>query len=92
MLRTLEVKFQIMATKLTLSINEKTVERAKRISLKRGKSISSMVEEFLNSLTENEDNKESSVKKMSGILQNKIPVTLDWKKVKGDYLNKKHGL
>ena len=81
-----------MATKLTLSINEKTVERAKRISLKRGKSISSMVEEFLNSITENEDNKESSVKRMSGILQNKIPVTLDWKKVKREYLNKKNGL
>lgn len=81
-----------MATKLTLSINEKTVERAKRISLKSGKSISSMVEEFLNSITENEDNKESSVKRMSGVLQNKIPVTLDWKKVKREYLNKKHGL
>lgn len=81
-----------MATKLTLSINEKTVDRAKRISLKRGKSISSMVEEFLNSSTENEDNKESSVKRMSGILQNKIPVTLDWKKVKREYLNKKNGL
>jgi len=81
-----------MTTKLTLSINEKTVQRAKQISLKRGRSISSMVEEFLNSLTENDDNKESSVKKMSGILQNKIPADLNWKKVKAEYLNKKHGL
>lgn len=78
-----------MTTKLTLSINEKTVQRAKQISLKRGRSISSMVEEFLNSITENDDNQESSVKKMSGILQNKIPASLDWKKVKGEYLNKK---
>jgi hypothetical protein len=81
-----------MAVKLTLSINEKTVQRAKRISLKRGKSISSMVEEYLNSITEQDDKKESSVKKMSGILQNKIPATLDWKKSKEEYLNKKHVL
>jgi len=76
-----------MAVKLTLSINEETVKHAKRISLKRGKSISSMVEEYLNSITEQDDKKESSVKKMSGILQNKIPTTLDWKKSKEEYLN-----
>ncbi len=81
-----------MTVKLTLSINEKTVQRAKRISLKRGKSISSMVEEYLNTITEHDDQKESSVKKMSGSLQNTIPADLDWKKVKGEYLNKKHGL
>ena len=41
-----------MTTKLTLSINEETVQRAKRISRKRGKSISKMVEEFLDSINE----------------------------------------
>lgn len=39
-----------MTTKLTLSIKEETVERARRISRKRGKSISKMFEEYLNSI------------------------------------------
>ncbi len=43
-----------MTTKLTLSIKEETVQRAKRISKKRGKSISKMFEEYLDSIVEKE--------------------------------------
>jgi len=81
-----------MTRKLTLSINEKTVEKARRISRRRGKSISRMVEDYLNSITEKENHKESVVKKASGILKNKIPVDVDWKKTKTAYLKKKHGV
>lgn len=81
-----------MTRKLTLSINEKTVLKAKRISRRRGKSISKMVEEYLNSITEKEEQKESLVKKSSGVLESKIAANLDWKKTKADYLKKKYGI
>lgn len=44
-----------MTTKLTLSIKEETVERAKRISRKRGKSISKMFEEYFDNIIEKEN-------------------------------------
>jgi hypothetical protein len=54
-----------MATKLTLSIREETIQRAKRISRKRGKSISKMVEEYLDSIVE----KESEANPLEAILE-----------------------
>jgi hypothetical protein len=81
-----------MTRKLTLSINEQTVQKAKRISRKRGKSISKIVEEYLNSITEKEEQKESLVKKSSGVLKGKVSANLDWKKTKADYLKKKYGI
>ena len=44
-----------MTRKLTLSISEKTVQKAKRISRRRGKSISRMVEEYFNSIAERKE-------------------------------------
>ncbi len=58
-----------MTTKLTLSINEKTVQRAKRISRSRGKSISKMVEEFLDSISEKEEQKESPMERINKIME-----------------------
>jgi len=82
-----------MTRKLTLSINEKTVEKAKRISRMRGKSISKMVEEYLNSITEKEDQKESAVDKIKKIMKDRITnKNLDWKKVKEEHLSKKYGI
>ena len=81
-----------MTTKLTLSIEENTVEKAKILSLKRGKSISKMVEEYLNSITDKQENKESAVQKLSGVLKNKIPDNIELKKTKMGYLKKKYGL
>lgn len=81
-----------MTTKLTLSINKKTVERAKRISLRRGKSISKMVEEYLDTIAEKEEERESVVKKWSGVLKDKLPADAKWKKIKAQHLTQKHGL
>ena len=50
-----------MTTKLTLSIEKETIEKAKRLSSKRGKSISKIVEDYLNTITEKEDIKGSAV-------------------------------
>ncbi|HXL55223.1 MAG TPA: DUF6364 family protein [Chitinophagaceae bacterium] len=82
-----------MTTKLTLSINEKTIEKAKRISRKRGKSISKMVEEYLDSISEGEEKKESAVDKIRKIMKGKITAPqLDWKKVKEERISKKYGI
>ena len=81
-----------MTRKLTLSINENTIQKAKRISRRRGKSISRMVEEYLDSITEKETQKKSAVKESSGVLKGKIPASMDWKKTKAAYLKKKYGL
>lgn len=42
-----------MTTKLTLSIRPEMIEKAKRISRQKGKSISKMVDEFFERLHEN---------------------------------------
>lgn len=82
-----------MTRKLTLSISEKTVLKARRLSRRRGKSISRIVEEYLNSLAEKEDQQESAVDKIKKIMKGKITnKDLDWKKVKEEHLSKKYGL
>ncbi len=82
-----------MVTKLTLSINEETIERAKRISKKRGKSISKMVEEYFNSLPEKNETKETAVYKIKNILKGKnTKADIDWKEVKKEHLKDKYGL
>jgi hypothetical protein len=81
-----------MATKLTLSIDEKVIERAKKISLQKGKSISKLVEEYLDSLSKKNESKFSTVHKLSGILKDKIPGKANWKKEKASFLKKRYGL
>lgn len=86
-----------MNVKLTLSISEKTVERAKRISRRKGKSISKMVEEFLDSVAEKEAVKESPLDRIHKIMEKtrqkiKLPDNLDYKEMIAkwrheDYLN-----
>lgn len=82
-----------MTRKLTLSINEQTVEKARRLSRRRGKSISKMVEEYLNSISEKEGQQESAVDEIKKIMKGKITnKNLDWKKVKEEHLSKKYGI
>ena len=52
-----------MGTKLTLSINNLVIEEAKRYAKENGKSLSSIVEEYLKSLTQtnSSDNKNSDL-------------------------------
>lgn len=75
-----------MTTKLTLSINKKKVQRAKLISRKRGKSISKMVEEFLDSINEKEEQKESAIDQINKIMSKyegkiKLPSNVNYKEM-----------
>lgn len=44
-----------MTSKLTLSINKEVIEQAKKYSRKKNKSISAMVEEFLKTVSSNNE-------------------------------------
>lgn len=82
-----------MTTKLTLSISPETVERARRIARKKGKSISKMFEEYLNALPEKDVAEETAVDKIKNIMKEKIiNPHADWKKVKEEQLINKYGV
>lgn len=75
-----------MNVKLTLSINEKTIERAKRISRQKGKSISKMVEDYLDSINEKDSRKESRVDRILKIMEKskdkiRIPDNVNYKEM-----------
>jgi flagellar biosynthesis chaperone FliJ len=66
-----------MTTKLTLSINEEIVKKAKRISQIRGKSVSKIVEEYINSLPEKEPKKTASIRQISNKLKEGVSIPED---------------
>ncbi len=79
-----------MASKLTLNINSKTVEKAKITARKKGTSVSKMVEEFLESMIEKEE-KKHPIERIREIINSNITnQSLDWKKVKEEYIAKKY--
>lgn len=53
-----------MTTKLTLSMDEKVIDRAKRIARRRGKSLSKIVEEYFNSIPEKKYQEGSAVERI----------------------------
>ncbi len=80
-----------MTVKLTLSIEQETIQHAKLLSAKTGKSISKMVEEYFNTIEATTKNA-GAVKKISGLLKDKAPADMKWKDVKAAYLKEKYGL
>lgn len=68
-----------MTTKLTLSIDEEIVKKAKRISKNRGKSVSKIIQEYISSLPEKEPKKTASIREISIILKEGISIPEDVK-------------
>ena len=70
-----------MTTKLTISIDEEIVKKAKRISQLRGKSVSKLIEEYIGSLPEKEPKKTISIREISNMLKEgiTIPENIDYK-------------
>jgi len=82
-----------MATKLTLTIEEKVIDSAKKYAQKNGKSLSHLVENYLKSITKtaNENSGQvisSKVLKLMGVI--KLPKDFDYKKELGNALSKKY--
>lgn len=80
-----------MDSKLTLSLDTKVIERAKRYAQKKNISLSKLIESYLSKVTseEKEDPKISPlVKSLSGVI--KLPENFDSKKAYTDYLADKY--
>ena len=84
-----------MDSKLTLKLNENVIERAKKYASNKRLSLSRLIENYLDSLTqEKEDEKEDEfeispfVKSISS--GKSIPIDFDYKKEYVDYLDKKY--
>jgi len=71
-----------MTTKLTILVEEETIKKAKKYSAQTGQSLSKLIENYLNTVTESSDtpnNKFSPrVKRLMGSV--KLPKDFDWKK------------
>lgn len=82
-----------MTTKLTLTIEDKVINSAKKYAQKKGKSLSHLVENYLKSITVNpKENKEEpvspKVSKLMGVI--KLPGDFDYKTALGKALSKKY--
>jgi hypothetical protein len=77
-----------MDSKLTLKLNENVVRKAKNYALNRKISLSRLIENYLDSITEKQnDDFEISpfVKSISN--GNSLPENTDWKVLREDYTN-----
>ena len=82
-----------MTTKLTLTIEEKVIDSAKRYAQKKGQSLSHLVENYLKSITtETKESREESISpkvlKLMGVI--KLPKDFDYKTELGNALAKKY--
>ena len=82
-----------MTTKLTLTVEKEVIDRAKIYAKSSGRSLSEMVENYLNSITLHQQN--PSKKGISNKLHQivgavKIPKDFNEKNEMKDYLRKKH--
>lgn len=81
-----------MNKKLTLSLNDEIIERAKKYASDRRESLSEMVENYFRVITSNykkEENKYSpTVRELLGSI--KVPDDFDYEKAKYEYLKEKY--
>ncbi|MEQ8903706.1 DUF6364 family protein [Ekhidna sp.] len=89
-----------MTTKLTLTVDKDTIERAKKYAKEQGRSLSSIVENYLKLLSSKERNREefgdtSVVKSLLGSLKLPENISEDYKKeireAKGERAKRKWG-
>ena len=82
-----------MEAKLTLSMDERVIKKAKEFAKKNHTSLSQMIEDYFLKLTQKDRSLEkeeisAAVKNLSGVLQ--LPENFDYKKDRGDHLAKKY--
>lgn len=85
------MNFIRMTTKLTLSLDDKIIERAKRYSQKKGKSLSKVVEEYFRQLTDepSDKKKRTSILELKGI-GGKVPPDFNYRDARDEYLMEKY--
>ena len=78
-----------MTAKLTLSIDEEKVKKIKRISKKRGRSVSKLIEDYIDDLEKKDAHEKLDIMKIKGAF-GKTSKKFDWKKIKTEYLLEKY--
>lgn len=79
-----------MTTKLTLSIDSKVIESAKKYAEKKGISLSKLVEEYFGKITAPRiSTTKNSLMELKGIL-GPVPPDFDYKKAVRDHVYEKH--
>ena len=79
-----------MTTKLTLTVEKDVIERAKSYAKVSGRSLSELIEQYLDTLTQENSTQPISprLKKLIGVVT--LPKNFDEKKELQNYLEKKH--
>ena len=80
-----------MTTKLTLSIDKEKVKKIKYISKKRGRSVSKLVEDYIDNVDKQDQKEDLDITKIIGAF-GKVPKNFDADKIRWEYLKEKHGL
>lgn len=78
-----------MNTKLTLSVEETLISRAKRVAKKRGKSVSQMVSEYFTAL-ESDDHEKDDLAPLTASMLGIMAGEVDEKQEYGEYLEEKY--
>jgi len=80
-----------MATKLTLTLDEKVIKAAEKYSAEKGMDLSTMIEEYLKNFIPKERviEKGASIMELKGIL-GKVPEDFDYREERYKYLMEKH--
>ena len=80
-----------MTTKLTLTVEKTIIEKAKSYAKETGRSLSELIESYLESITkENWDDKQISPRLRKIVGSVKLPKNFDEEKELFNYLEKKH--
>ncbi len=79
-----------MTTKLTLSLEKSIIEKAKSFAKKSGKSLSELIENYLESITNDHGTEKPSLKLKKIVGSVKLPKDFDEDKEKRTYFEKKH--
>jgi hypothetical protein len=83
-----------MTSKLTLSVNSRTISKAKKYAKKQGISVSKIFENHIESLTGSESGHNVdplvSLKRLRGIAKNAIPEDVNYKDLIADILAEKY--
>ena len=78
-----------MQTKLTLSIDKRTIEKAKQFAKSTQRSLSEIVESYLETITgPDEENLDSELDEIVGVI--KLPADFDEKKAIREILHERH--
>ncbi len=79
-----------MTTKLTLSIDHKVIERAKRYAKSTGRSLSAIIESYLEELVQDDHDNKASIGLMSLLGAVHLPANFDEKKARMKHIEQKH--